>query len=181
MHLCAVFLLVLFLAPVLAAQDSDSDSENRIVRLSPSAFDELPAVSIRIMEQRGCTVPQYGTQGEPGNVIVGDLDGDGREGDFAWLCSRADSAQLLAYTTYGGLEKLTERKPDDTFWTGYFNLELLILGIEEAERYNERKRREWGMDIPVASHATLILGGEKDSLYLYYLRGLRWLKWNSIH
>ena len=133
------------------------------------------------MDQQGCTIPQFGSNGGPNNVVVGDLDGDGESSDFAWLCSRADSTQLFAYTTYGGLETLTDREPDSAFWMGYFNLDLMMLDAEEAERYNERKRRDWEMAIPVATHGTLLLSGEKDGRYFYYLRGVQWVEWESIH
>ena len=127
-------------------------------------------------------MPQYATRGEPGNVVFGDLDGDERDSDFAWLCSRADSTQLLAYTTDGGLEKLTEREPDDDFWMGGFSRSLWLLDTEMAERYNERKRVDFGREIPVVTHGTLTLTDMGNrGRYFYFLRGTGWLEWEAIH
>ena len=132
------------------------------------------------MEQKGCTVPQY--TGEPNNVVSGDLDGDGTDGDFSWLCSQNDSTQLLAYTTSDDVLGLTEPEPDDAFWMGWFSRSLALIGAEEAERYNRRKRDAFGMEIPVATHGTLTLTDlEKRGRHFYYLRGIGWIEWEAIH
>ena len=169
-------------APAVTAQGVPPEKTPSIVRLAPSAFSDASPLAVRIMEQHGCSVPQYATQGEPGNVVFGDLDGDERDGDFAWLCSRADSTQLLAYTTDGGLEKLTEREPDDDFWMGWFSRSLQFLSASEAEEGNRSKRANWNMEIPVAEHGSLVLVDvEKHVRYFYYLRRVQWLEYPGIH
>lgn len=66
-------------------------SEEKILRLSPTAFSELPKIVIEDLQKRGCTVSQAtsgsGGQSKRTNVIRGNFDGGG-EMDWAVLCSR---------------------------------------------------------------------------------------------
>jgi hypothetical protein len=61
------------------------EAERRIVRLSPTAFPELPANVVRELQRRGCTIPQNFSK-QPNNVIKGEFAKPG-ETDWAVLCS----------------------------------------------------------------------------------------------
>ena len=86
-------------ATPLLAQDASwqitpeiwQQSEEKILRLPPAAFSELPSSVIEDLEKRGCTIPQAvpGSFGylNPHNVIRGEFAKRGQT-DWAILCSR---------------------------------------------------------------------------------------------
>src|SRR6266480_1397778 len=60
------------------------EAEQRIVRLSPSAFPELPGNVVKGLQRRGCTIPQ--NTRKPQNVVAGQFARPGQT-DWAVLCS----------------------------------------------------------------------------------------------
>jgi hypothetical protein len=72
------------------------DAERRIVRLSPTAFPELPRNVVRELQRRGCTVPQEAFTKKPHNVIRGEFGKPG-ETDWAVLCSVKGVSTILVF------------------------------------------------------------------------------------
>jgi hypothetical protein len=67
------------------------------VRLSPSAFPNLPAEVSTELGRRGCTIPQpYGAKGTAKNVISGAFISAGQT-DWAVLCSRERRSVILVF------------------------------------------------------------------------------------
>jgi hypothetical protein len=80
------------------------EAERRIVRLSPSAFPELPRNVVRQLQRRGCTIPQSSYPKMPHNVIKGEFAISGQT-DWAVLCSVMGVSTILVF--WSG----TERNP----------------------------------------------------------------------
>ena len=71
--------------------------ESWIVRLSPTAFPELPANLVQELQRRGCTIPQEAySKTKPNNLIKGEFAKPGQR-DWAVLCSVNRSTTLLAF------------------------------------------------------------------------------------
>jgi hypothetical protein len=89
MKLLALSFIITVLAFSLRAkaQDKWQIADERITRLKPSAFSQLPKNIVSYLEARGCTVPQIFGETKPHNVIRGEF---AKSGQFDWavLCSR---------------------------------------------------------------------------------------------
>jgi hypothetical protein len=73
-----------------------------IVRLSPSAFSELPGNLVEALKIRGCTIPQDAFSKKPVNVIHGAFARPGQT-DWAVLCSINGVSSILVF--WNGSEK----------------------------------------------------------------------------
>jgi hypothetical protein len=71
-------------------------AEQRIVRLSPAAFPELPGKVVRALERRGCTIPQGAFTKRRHNVIKGEFAKPGQT-DWAVLCSVNGVSTILVF------------------------------------------------------------------------------------
>jgi hypothetical protein len=95
--------LLLSLPALLTAQSPAEwqAAAKRIVRLAPAAFPELPISVRKELERRGCRIPQLGPAfgSHRSNVVSGRFARAGQR-DWAVLCSRADSSQVLLF--WGG-------------------------------------------------------------------------------
>jgi len=102
MKAAAKAFLILPITTTLFAQFSDKlerrfdEAEQGIVRLSPSAFRELPRNVIRELQRRGCTIPQTPYTKNPHNVIRGEFAKPGQT-DWAVLCSVKGVSSILVF------------------------------------------------------------------------------------
>jgi len=96
--------LSLFTALALAfvVMSFSQSPETQIVRLSPSAFSELPANLIQELQRRACTIPQYAYSKKPANVIKGEFARPSQT-DWAVLCSMKGVSTILVF--WNGSEK----------------------------------------------------------------------------
>jgi hypothetical protein len=96
----SALVLLLSLAPRLRAQTAADwqVASHQIVRLTPSAFPELPVVVRHELERRNCRIPQLGPAfgSQRSNVVSGHFARPGQR-DWAVLCSRSDSSQVLLF------------------------------------------------------------------------------------
>jgi hypothetical protein len=103
MRLSVVFSLLLSLPTTLSAQSAAEwrAAAERIVRLSPVSFRELPLAVRHELESRGCRIPQLGPAfgSHRTNVVSGHFTRP-RQSDWAVLCSRGDRSQVLLF--WGG-------------------------------------------------------------------------------
>jgi hypothetical protein len=98
-----VFSLLLSLPTTLSAQSAAEweAAAERIVRLAPVSFHEIPLAVRRELESRGCRIPQLGPAFEShrSNVVRGHFGRPGQS-DWAVLCFRGDSSQVFIF--WGG-------------------------------------------------------------------------------
>jgi len=75
-------------------------ADEKILRLSVSAFPQLPKNIVRDLRRRGCSIPQ--STRKPQNVVVGDFARTGQQ-DWAVLCSVNRVSSILVF--FNGSEK----------------------------------------------------------------------------
>ena len=96
------FLALIFIASVLTfspqvkAQDKWRIADEATVRLSPTAFSQLPKNIVAYLKVQKCSVPQAFSNAAPHNVIRGQF---ARSGQFDWavLCSRKRVSAILVF------------------------------------------------------------------------------------
>jgi hypothetical protein len=71
-------------------------ADRQVVRLSPTAFPELPKNLIAEFQRRGCSIPQVPMIKGPQNVIRGEFARPGQT-DWAVLCSVGRSSSILIF------------------------------------------------------------------------------------
>jgi hypothetical protein len=72
------------------------EAERRIVRLSPTAFPQLPAGVVQELQRRGCQIPQTAFTKDRCNVIKGEFARPGQT-DWAVLCSLKGVSSILVF------------------------------------------------------------------------------------
>lgn len=116
-------LLMLTIMPIFAQSPEElqrkfDDAENRIVRLQPAAFPELPGNVARDLQRRGCTIPQEVFTKIRNNVIRGEFVKPGQT-DWAVLCSVKGVSTILVF--WNGSERNPAQiaaMPDRNFLQG---------------------------------------------------------------
>jgi hypothetical protein len=133
MRLYATPLALLFITilPTFAQLPEDlkrkfDEAERRIVRLSPTAFSELPGNIVRELQRRGCTIPQEAfTTKRRHNVIKGEFAKPGQT-DWAVLCSVNQTSWLDSlWTTPKYVSSIL------VFWNGSEKNPAAIAPIED--------------------------------------------------
>jgi hypothetical protein len=178
----SAFCLLLGL-PTLSRAQSPAEwqaAAQQIVRLSPAAFPELPVAVRQELERRGCRIPQLGPAfgSRRSNVVSGHFARAGQR-DWAVLCSRADTSQVLLF--WGG-------RPDRVkAWEGSADADWLQGMGSAGIQYSQylavadsasivTHAREYGGPLPPGpvTHDGLEAGfAEKASAIRYWQRG-RW-------
>jgi hypothetical protein len=93
--------------PSSFAQPSDDlkrkfdQADQKIIRLPPSAFPQLPGNILQELQRRGCTIPQ--STRKPQNVVIGNFDRTPGQLDWAILCSVNRVSSILVF--FNGSEK----------------------------------------------------------------------------
>jgi hypothetical protein len=159
-----------------------SDSPDReVVRLSPTAFPELPQDLARELVRRGCTIPQPSPQRR--NVIRGHFAKAGSD-DWAVLCYRrkTKTTTLLVFWN-GSAENPTQliRGPysgpyDDFVPSGDYGVMFEWFIRPVGRKFILGHYQGYGgPKPPPIDHEGIESGGDSASIVLYYYRG-RWLK-----
>jgi hypothetical protein len=96
-----LFLLTVTFAPAFAQLPDDfqrkfDEAEQRIVRLPPTAFPDLPGEVVRAIQRRRCRIPQEAFTKKPHNVIRGHFMRPGQT-DWAVLCSVNGRSSILVF------------------------------------------------------------------------------------
>jgi hypothetical protein len=173
--------VVLCLAHAAAAQVDDKwrAADAQTVRLSPSAFPQLPRAVARALARRGCTIPQAFHPPSPHNVISGEFARRGQT-DWAVLCSRRRSSSILVFWR-GSARSVSEiaRAADISFLQGVGGDRI---GFSRAIGAADRKKilacyAEFGGPKPPAinHHGIEDAYVDKASSVHYFHRG-RWLE-----
>ena len=153
-------------------------ADSATVRLSPTAFPELPAGIVRLLLARGCTVPQVWGVKKPHNVIRGQFARRGQT-DWAVLCSRNMESALLVFWN-GAADSVVEHPsvPDLSFLQGVGNDEIgfsRVIGIAGREYILDHYRQYGGTKPPPIDHDGIEDAFEgKASAILYFYNG-EWL------
>ena len=153
-------------------------ADRQVVRLSPTAFPELPDNLVAALQRRGCTIPQVPMIDGRHNAIKGEFLKPGQT-DWAVLCSVSRVSSILVF--WNGSEtnpaEIAKRKDLDRLqgWVGdkiVFSSAIAPVG---REYILEHYRAYGGEKPPAIDHQ-----GINDMFYgkasevLYFYRG-RWL------
>lgn len=177
-----MFLLALTAIPTLqgsaVAQWDWDAANNRVLRLTPSAFSELPSNLKKDLERRECTIPQTFISTQPHNVISGSFARNGQI-DWAVLCSTGQVSSILIF--WGGSTKRTANiaaAPDKDYLQGIgdekigYSREIITIG---RKYILEHYRAHGGPKPPPITHDGIENSFvEKASSVLYYHKG-KWL------
>ena len=96
------FWLAILLAAVVLAQTAPDlrraleTADRQVLRLSPSAFPDLPKNLRTALQRRGCLVPQVRSMKRPHNFIRGEFSKPGQT-DWAILCSVGGVSSILVF------------------------------------------------------------------------------------
>jgi hypothetical protein len=171
--------VVIAFAPTdtIKAQDSWRKADAEVVRLSPTAFPELPNRISRKLVRLGCTIPQAKELATRHNVIKGNF-GKSRQTDWAVLCSRKRISSILVFWG-GSAESFAEiaKISDDVFLqtidAGTIGFSRTIAPVGK-EYVLEHYRAYHGPKPPPLNHQGIDDGFlEKGSTIYYHYRG-RW-------
>jgi hypothetical protein len=153
-------------------------ADRQVVRLSPTAFPELPGNLMTALQRRGCSIPQVPMMDGRNNIVKGELLKPGQT-DWAALCSVGGVSSILVF--WNGSEtnpaEIAKRKDTDRLqsWTGdriVFSWAIAPVG---RQYILEHYRAYGGEKPPPIDHQGIndIFYG-KASEVLYFYRG-RWL------
>jgi hypothetical protein len=166
--------------PLAAAQPSPADwsrADAATVRVSPSAFTNLPSAIRTAMEKRGCTVPQPAGSERRRNVITGHFTG-AKAREWAALCSRDRRSTVLVFHGDGSskVDEVGEAADADYLQTRPggrigFSRALLVA----SPRAIKRIRTDDGPKLRVIDHDGIVDAFEgKGSMIWYWLEG-KWV------
>src|SRR5689334_20231186 len=97
------FALFLAAGTALFAKPSAPQRDGKTIdRFPPSSFHDLPESFRKILEQRGCAIPQaFQEPQKPNNVIRGEFAQTGQR-DWAVLCSKGESSSIVVFLGRAG-------------------------------------------------------------------------------
>lgn len=104
-RLCYRFAAVVAIGVVLCIdapafpQGGEGNSNTIIRRLNPDQFKDLPVRIVKVLQQRGCTIPQVYDASQRWNVIQGEFAKRGQK-DWVVLCSLNGTSSILVF--WGG-------------------------------------------------------------------------------
>ena len=159
-----------------------------ILRLSPSAFSQLPDAVVDELAKRKCKVPQVGVPGDnPSksyNVISGQFKKPGQS-DWAVLCSADEHSRILIFLngradeveSIGGISADRDSLQgwgQDEQGQEQFMFSQIIPSVDR-EYILERYERYGGMKPPLIDHEGISVGlSGKYSIVYYWYKG-KWL------
>jgi hypothetical protein len=155
-----------------------SAADSATVRLSPTAFPELPASIVRALLARGCTIPQPWRVEKTRNVIRGEFARRGQR-DWAVLCSRnMESAVLVFWNAAADSVAEHPSVPDLSFLQGVGDDQIgfsRIIGVAGRTYILDHHREYGGPKPPPIDHDGIEDAFEgKASAILYFYKG-KWL------
>lgn len=178
----SALVLLLSLAPQLRAQTAAEwqVASHQIMRLTPSAFPELPVAVRQELERRNCRIPQLGPAfgSQRSNVVSGHFARPGQR-DWAVLCSRADSSQVFLFWNGRTNDAKAWKPTADDSWLqsmgpGGIQYSQYLAVADSAAIVSYA--REYGGQLPPGpiTHDGLQMGfAEKASSIAYWFNG-RW-------
>ncbi|HXI24759.1 MAG TPA: hypothetical protein VNG71_12925, partial [Pyrinomonadaceae bacterium] len=162
----------------IEAQDSWQKADAEVVRISPTAFPELPSRISRKLVRLGCTIPQAQGPLPRHNVIKGNFKRPGQT-DWAVLCSRQRTSSIMTFWG-GSAESFSEiaKISDDVFLQtidGRGTIGFFRAISPASKTYILQHYREYhGPKPPPLNHQGIEDGFlEKGSTIYYHYRG-RW-------
>lgn len=174
-------LVVLSSAQTQEAPQNRSDAAaQRVVRLRPAEFKQLPGNLIRELERRNCSIPQEAGSKTRTNVIQGEFQKPGQE-DWAVLCSVKGFSSILVFWNGSETSPAEIARAEDRIYSqDVANQEVGFSRIITAVRrdYIMRHYRAYGGPAPPPIDHQGIDDGfmEKGSAIYYYHKG----KWHQL-
>lgn len=154
-------------------------ADSATLRLSPSAFRELPANIVQALLARGCTVPQLWGEGpKPHNVIRGEFARRGQV-DWAVLCSRNRASTLLVFWR-ASADSVAEHATaaDLDYLQGAGNDQIGFsrrIGVVEREYILGNYREYGGPEPPPIDHDGIEDAFDGKVSVIYYYHNGEWL------
>ena len=177
--IAVLFLVVL--AEHASAQDSQDKwarADRETVRLSPSAFPELPQDVRADLDARQCRIPQAFSDDKPHNVLVGAFTAS-KSRDWVVLCSVDARSTILVYrdgrtTQVDSLGSST----DASYLQGIGDERIgYSLKLEPVDRKYIIAHNAGSPDLPPITHLGInVMFVEKASSVSYFYRG----KWRTL-
>lgn len=182
MKLSAVILIVFFVtfAQQANAQDKWQIADEATLRLSPTAFSQLPKIIVLSLQKRNCTVPQTFSNSTPHNVIRGQF---AKRGQFDWaiLCSRNRVSSILVFWN-GSTKSVAEiARSDDKDYlqtiddTPRIGFSRAIAAVGKSHIFAHYREYGGRKPPPIKHQGVNDAFIEKASLVHYFYRN-RWLK-----
>ena len=153
-----------------------------IVRLSPTAFPELPANLVQELQRRGCTIPQEAfSKLKPNNVIKGEFARAGQT-DWAVLCSVKGVSTILVF--WNGSDENPASivpAPDTNYLQGAgghqqwaYSRSITPMGVDQIFRYHDLEHL--GIPLPPIEHQGINDAFEGKAFLVWYYFDGQWLK-----
>ncbi|MFN7944677.1 MAG: hypothetical protein U0Z53_04955 [Blastocatellia bacterium] len=176
------FLIILFSAePCMAQPNADqwAAAEKRLVRLSPSAFPELPRAVSRYLSRHGYTIPQSSQRLECHNVISGQFRQKGQT-DRAVLASRKGASRILVFwngspTNPSGIAETADRSFPESNEKGEIRFSRSI--HRAGRKYIQDHHQAYGSPKPPPiRHDTINDGFDGKASTVRYFNGRQWIE-----
>lgn len=169
----------LTLSPQANAQEKWQIVDEATVRLSPTAFSQLPKNIVAYLEASRCSVPQALGNAAPHNVIRGQF---ARSGQFDWavLCSRKRVSAILVFWN-GSTKSVAEiaRSDDKGFLQTIdedgkigFSRAITVAGKNYILEHN---RARGGIKPPKARHQGINDAFAEKASSVHYFYRKRWV------
>jgi hypothetical protein len=154
-------------------------AEKQIVRLSPSAFPDLPKKIRADLIGRGCLIPQVPHAEQPHNVIKGEFAKPGQT-DWAILCSVGGVSSILVYWngSTANPPRIAEMKDFDSLQDSGADGITYGRAIDPVDRAYILQHYQWygGTKPPPLDHKGIDDEFvEKGSVVFYFYQG-KWLQ-----
>jgi hypothetical protein len=173
-------ILVLIYSAQVNAQGKWQLADSATVRLSPTAFSQLPKTIMRHLRARGCTVPQAFSSTSPHNVIRGQF---AKRGQFDWavLCSRNRVSSILIFwngstRTVAEIAKTPDREYlqviDSDGKIGFSR----VIGVVGKHFILEHYKRYGGTKPPPIFHQGIENAFVEKASMVHYFYRRRWLE-----
>jgi len=153
-------------------------AERQIVRLSPSAFPELPKKVLADLKRRGCLIPQVPPAKQPQKRIKGEFAKPGQT-DWAILCSVGGVSSILVFWNGSAANPARIAEMKDLSLLQQFGTGIAYSReIAPVDRAYILQHYQWygGLKPPPPDHQGIDDEFvEKGSVVLYFYQG-KWLR-----
>lgn len=180
------FLAIILMAFVLTfssqvnAQDKWQIADQATVRLSPTAFPQLPKNIVAYLNALKCSVPQAFSNAAPHNVIRGQF---ARSGQFDWavLCSRNRVSAILVFWN-GSTKSIAEiGRSDDKHFLQTIDGDGKVgfsraIGVAGTNYILEHYRAYGGVTPPKSKHQGINDAFVEKASSVHYFYRRRWLE-----
>lgn len=177
--LFSISIFLAFSSQTTAAQDKWQLADNATIRLSPSAFRQLPKNISSYLKSQKCTIPQIYSDSKPHNVIRGQFARVGQN-DWAVLCSRSGVSTILVFWkgSISSVAKIGRAKDSGFLQTVDSNGDIgysRSISVASKRYILEHYRSYGGPKPPKTNHDGIDDGFVEKASQVRYLHRGKWL------